>query len=86
MSAYVPPGDLLVDTYIKWGMPMTYIEDRKDGGRFVFECLSHEIQPVIEWCLENFGARHRKRWGSSKSGSIYISDKELAMAFKLRWL
>ena len=63
----------------------TYVEDYKDGGRYVFVYPANRKNFLIEWCIENFGARHRKRWGYSKSGSIYINNIEMAMAFKLKW-
>lgn len=51
---------------------------------------------VSIWCEENFGSKHRKRWGHSQQRwchitkwhftYFYINDKEDAVAFKLRWL
>ena len=45
-----------------------------------------EIEEIWRWCVENLGAYNRKTWWCSNTGSFYISDPELAMAFKLRWL
>ena len=89
MTIIVSPGiSITVTDVCTW--PITsiidYRDDYKDGGRFVFCCPKDDRSMIIEWCVENFGPKHRKRWGYSKSGSIYISDKELAMAFKLRWV
>lgn len=67
--------------------------------RIIFIMSWSNTAEVIDWCNENFGPRHRKRWGrSSLSNSpnllwpawppmkFYINKKEDAMAFKLRWL
>lgn len=67
--------------------------------RIIFIMSWSNTAEVIDWCNENFGPRHRKRWGhtslSNYTGSLwpaklpitfYINKKEDAMAFKLRWL
>ena len=52
--------------------------------RFVYH--TGNSTDIIDWCIENFGNTKRNRWGYSKSyGTIYITDNELAVAFKLRW-
>ncbi len=66
---------------------------RKDT-RIVFTIPPGKVVPVLEWCYENFGPKHRKRWGHNnrlKYGydrpiDFYINKKEDAMAFKLRWM
>ncbi len=88
MAAIISPGvPVMITNTCVWPITsiIAYKDDYKDGGRFVFYCPKDDRSAIIEWCVENFGPKHRKRWGYSKSGSIYISDKESAMAFKLRW-
>ncbi len=65
---------------------------RKDT-RIVFTIPRSDKTKVLEWCHENFGPKHRKCWGHNTLDhyitdipiTIYINDKEDAMAFKLRW-
>lgn len=58
---------------------------RHNDRRFVYHGGKSSI--IIDWCHKNFGNVKRNMWGYSKSyGTIYITDKELAVAFKLRWM
>jgi len=59
--------------------------------RTVFTVSFGDVTQVLKWCHENFGPKHRKRWGHNHTMNyrtpmnLYINKKEDAMAFKLRW-
>lgn len=71
---------------------------RKDT-RIIFTIPYSGTVQILEWCNENFGPKHRKRWGHNHPPKLpghlrwsshpymnfYINNKEDAMAFKLRW-
>ena len=69
---------------------------RKDR-RYRFKInINYEFpEETANWCKENFGRKHRKRWGHSQEHwnhntkwhfiYFYINNKEDAVAFKLRW-
>ena len=62
--------------------------------RIIFTIPHNQYYQVVEWCVENFGRKHRNRWGHNfkldavhdTPTTFYINKKEDAMAFKLRWL
>jgi len=73
---------------------------RKDK-RIIFVIPHNQYYQVVEWCIENFGPKHRKRWKHNyksdwknnfkvaadiKPITFYINTREDAMAFKLRWI
>lgn len=60
----------------------------KNDKRFRFDCKHREesANNIIKWCEENFGGSRRNTWGYSSINVIYITQPDIVMAFKLRWL